>query len=69
MKRRIFPWVSSRTTGSAALKHGDLVAQGDRFQFQRDAGLGFAASRDLRESFNGPHPHERRLSPDVQNRQ
>jgi Transposase DDE domain group 1 len=27
------------------------------------------AQRDLRESFNGPHPHERRLSPDVQNRQ
>ena len=58
------PKTKARATSSAALEHGDLIAQRDRFQRQRGAGLGFAASGD-RERFACRHPHERRLSPDV----
>src|ERR1017187_1693386 len=38
------PETKARATGSAALEHGDLMAQRDRFLQQRGAGRGFAAS-------------------------
>jgi hypothetical protein len=38
------PATKARATSSAALQHGDLMVQRDRFQQQRGAGSGFASS-------------------------
>jgi hypothetical protein len=52
---------------SAALQHGNLMAQRDRFEHQRGAGSGFVSS-DLNRSA-GRRGHEGRLSPDERNHQ
>ena len=54
-------------TSSAALPHGYLMAQGDRFQHQRGAGSGFASGDRDRSACR--HRHEGRLSPGVRNHQ
>jgi hypothetical protein len=46
--KQSIPQAKARATISAALEHGDLMAQRDRFQQQRSEGSRFAAW-DLRE--------------------
>jgi hypothetical protein len=41
--KQSIPKAKARTTSSAALEHGDLMAQRDRFQQQRSEGSRFAA--------------------------
>src|SRR5208337_2755179 len=57
----------ARAPSSAALQHGNLMAQRDRFQQQRGTGSEFAWGDRDRSSFR--RRHEGRLSPDVQNYQ
>jgi hypothetical protein len=41
--KQSIPKAKARATSSAALEHGDLMAQRDRFQQQRSEGSRFAA--------------------------
>jgi hypothetical protein len=49
------PKAKAGATSSTALDHGDLMAQGDRFQQQRGAGSGFAWGDRHRSTYLNRH--------------